>query len=192
MRIGAICLILLNKLFEPARRNFSAPVAALLASLLCGCISSPAPILSDANSILGEEGEIHFFSAPGAGAREHSVMAFQWSESRYVFSGRGGSIGDFTAHPFEGRDLIVQSTGARAPRPTEYAIARKLADGVYMVIPISEDDIDDATRTRFCVVTQDASCRISTPEQLFVFAHATAAKDEEGGGIAVIVPTNRR
>src|SRR5262249_11324946 len=153
---------------------------------------SPSPLLSDANAILGEQGEIHFFSAPGPEPREHSVMMFEWSGSRYVFSGRSGSISDFTAHPFEGRDLIVQSTAARAPRLTEYVTARRLADGVYMVLPISEDDVDDATRERFCTKTQDASCRITTPEQLFVFAKATAAKDDESGGIAVIMPANRR
>ena len=118
-------------------------------------------------------------------------MTFQWSGSRYVFTRPSRQhFSDFTAHPYEGRDLIVQSTGARAPRPTEYALARKLADGVYLVIPISEDDADEATRDRFCTKTQDASCRISTPEQLFVFARATAAKDEESGGIAVIVPSS--
>ena len=169
-----------------------AAVLAVLAPPLVGCISAPSPLLTDANAILGEQGEIHFFSAPGTNPREHSVMNFEWSGSRYVFSGRSGSISDFTAHPFEGRDLIVQSTTARTPRVTEYAIARKLADGVYMIMPISEDDVDDATRERFCTKTQDASCRITTPEQLFVFAKATATKDEESGGIAVIVPTNRR
>jgi hypothetical protein len=186
------CMILLYKIFVALGSKLWVLVVAGLVSPLAGCINAPSPILSDANAILGEQGEIHFFSAPGSGPREHSVMNFEWSGSRYVFSGRSGSISDFTAHPFEGRDLIVQSTAARAPRLTEYAIARKLADGVYMVFPINEDDVDEATRARFCTKTQVASCRITTPEQLFVFAKATAAKDEEAGGIAVIVPTNRR
>src|SRR5438067_1576720 len=123
MLIWSNYLIGLHKIFDPRSRTGAIPVAVLLSSLLSGCISSPSPILSDANAILGEQGEIHFFSAPGSGPREHSVMAFQWSGSRYVFSGRAGSVSDFTAHPFEGRDLIVQSTSARAPRLTEYAIA---------------------------------------------------------------------
>ena len=62
----------------------------------------------------------------------------------------------------------------------------------YLLIAINEDDADEVTRDRFCSKTQDASCRISTPEQLFVFARATAAKDDESGGIAVIVPSERR
>jgi len=86
----------------------------------------------------------------------------------------------------------VQIRGVRAPWPTEFALARRLAERVYLLIAINEDDADEVTRDRFCGKTQDASCRISTPEQLFVFARATAAKDEESGGIAVIVPSEQR
>jgi len=41
-------------------------------------------------------------------------------------------------------------------------------------------------------VLNEPSCRISTPEQLFVFARATAEKELESGGIAVIVPSKAR
>jgi hypothetical protein len=162
--------------------------AALAAATLAGCISSTAPVLSDAGAILGERGQMHLFSAGSGGQRDHKVVSFQWSGSRYMLSGNAIGITDFTAHAFEGRDVIVQSTASRAPRPTEYAIARKIADGIYLVLPINEEDADDATRERFCTKTLDASCRIATPEQLFVFAHATAAKEQEGGSIAVVMP----
>jgi len=82
----------------------------------------------------------------------------------------------------------VQSTGARPPRPVEYALARRLADGTYLIVPIDETDADPQTREKFCTKTQDASCRITTTEQLFVFARATADKPIEGGGLAVVVP----
>jgi hypothetical protein len=166
-----------------------AGVAAMVAAVpLAGCISSTAPVLSDAGAILGERGQMHLFGATADGKRDHKVVSFQWSGSRYVLSGNPIGISDFTAHAFEGRDLIVQTTASRAPRPTEYAIARKLTDGVYLLIPISEEDADDPTRERFCTKTLDASCRIATPEQLFVFAHATAAKEQEGGSVAVVLP----
>ena len=72
---------------------------------------------------------------------------------------------EFTVHPYEGRDFIVQSLQRRSPAATEYGLARRLADGLYMVIPISEEDADEPTRERFCTKTQDASCRIATPER---------------------------
>ena len=60
------------------------------------------------------------------------------------------------------------------PLRIEYGLARRLADGVYLLVQISEEDVDESTRTKFCTKTQDAACRIATPEQLFVFARATA------------------
>lgn len=167
--------------------------AVLLAvSALAGCISATAPILADAQAILGDQIEVHLFSNPKGGGRPHTVVTYQWNGSRYLPRGPSQDFGEFTIHPYEGRDLIVQIRAVRAPRPTEFALARRLAERVYLLIAINEEDADEVTRERFCSKTQDASCRISTPEQLFVFARATAAKEEESGGIAVIVPSERR
>ncbi len=179
--------------FRPHGAKLSAAAALASALALCGCISSTTPILSDAGAILGDRGQIHLFGTAVEGAREHQLVSFRWNGSRYVLRG-GRSIGasEFTVHAFEGRDLIVQSRAARAPHPIEYAIARKLADGTYLVIAIDEADADDATRARFCTKTPDASCRIATPEQLSVFARATAGKEEPKGGIAIIMPAKGR
>src|SRR5712691_9896449 len=122
--------------------------------VLSGCISSTSPILSDAKAILGERIEVHLFTAPKGGNREHTVVAFQWNGSRYLPRTHAKEFGDFTVHPYEGRDLIVQTRAVRAPRPTEYALARRLSDGVYRILPITEDDADEATRSRFCTKTR--------------------------------------
>jgi hypothetical protein len=172
------------------RRHLS--VVLMAAPALSGCISSTDPVLSDASAILGERIEVHLFSAPKAGRREHTAVAFQWTAGRYVPRSRTRDFGDFTVHPYEGRDLIIQTRAVRSPRPTEYALARKLTDGAYLVIPIDEDDADETARQRFCIKTADASCRIATPEQLFVFARTSAAKEDPSGGIAVIMPGARR
>jgi hypothetical protein len=162
--------------------------AAAAALALTGCISSTAPVLSDAKPVLGEHGLIHVFSLSQGAAHEPGVMSFQWSGSRYLVRGKPIGFSDFTAYPFEGRDWIVQGTTQRAPRRIEYGLARRLADGVYLLVAINEDDADPPTREKFCTKTQDASCRIATPEQLFVFARASADKPLEGGGLAVVVP----
>jgi hypothetical protein len=159
---------------------------------LSGCISATAPILTDARAILGDQIEVHLFGSPKGGGPPHTIATFQWNGSRYLPRSRSRDFGEFTIHPYEGRDLIVQTRATRAPQPTEFALARRLAERVYLIIPIHEDDADEATRERFCTKTQDASCRISTPEQLFVFARASAAKEEEGSAIAVIVTEERR
>jgi hypothetical protein len=183
--------------FEPIMLNcpeknwkFGLRILSLLGLVLAlaGCISSTSPILSDPQPALGERGVIHTFSLRAGAAHEPGQIMFRWSGSRYVVT--GGSIGfsDFSAHPYQGRDFIVQGTTQRAPHRIEYGLARKLADGVYLLLPIDEDDADAPTREKFCTKTQDAACRIATPEQLFVFARASADKTPEGGGLAVVVP----
>jgi hypothetical protein len=165
--------------------------AAVWAALaLSGCISSTAPILSDAKPVLGERGVIHVFTLSEGAAHDPGVVSYQWSGSRYLLRGKSIGFTDFTAHAYEGRDWILQGTTQRAPIRVEYGLARQLADGVYLLVPINEDDADEAARQKFCTKTQDASCRIATPEQLFVFARASADKSVEGGGgLAVVVPT---
>src|SRR5262249_9102927 len=155
---------------------FSAP---LLAIGLTGCISATGPILGDAKAILGDRVQVHAFASPKDGKRDYTTGIFEWSGSRYVR--RTGDFTDFTVHPYDGRDLIIQSQPSRGSTTIDFGLARRIAEGVYLIIPIQEEDADEPTRERFCTKTQEATCRISTPEQLFVFARATAARDEDIG-----------
>src|SRR5215475_11175870 len=165
-------------------------LAPWLALSLTGCISATGPILGDAKAILGDRIQVHAFASPKDGTRDYSTGIFEWSGSRYVR--RSGDFTDFTIHPYEGRDLIIQSQASRGSSIIDFGLARRIAEGVYLIIPIQEEDADEPTRSRFCTKTQGASCRISTPEQLFVFARATAARDEDNGGVAVVVAAPRR
>jgi hypothetical protein len=188
VEFGSIALNLLVKINQ-GRYGFLAPANAALAALaLSGCISSTGPVLSDAKPVLGERGLIHVFTLSQGGASDPGVVSFQWSGSRYLVRGKSIGYSEFTAYPYEGRDWIVQGITQRAPSHVEYGLARKLANGVYLLVDINEDDADEPTREKFCTKTQVASCRIATPEQLFVFARASADKPLESGGLAVVVP----
>jgi hypothetical protein len=176
----------LDPRFRGGDRRWAAP--ALAASLaLSGCISSATPILSDAKPVLGERGLIHVYTLSEGAARDSSVVSFQWNGSRYVLRGKSVGISDFTLHPYEGRDLVIQSTSQRAPRTIEYGLARRIADATYLIMQINEDDAESSMREKFCTRTPDASCRIATTEQIFAFARATADKPVEGGGLAVVL-----
>ncbi len=99
-----------------------------------------------------------------------------------------GSLDDvrgFTVHAFEGSDYIVQSLPVRHPDIAEYALMRKLTEGVYQVFPIDEADADEATRAANCKHPGGVACRIATREQLFAFARATAAHHKNDGGLAI-------
>jgi hypothetical protein len=188
VEFGPIALKLLRKSNSAGSRLSGAASAAAAALALTGCISSTGPILTDAKPVLGERGVIHLFTLSAGAARDPSVVSFQWSGSRYLVRGKSLGFSDFTAYAYEGRDWIVQGMTQRAPSRVEYGLARRLADGTYLLVPINEDDAEGPAREKFCTKTQDASCRIATPEQLFVFARASADKPLEGGGLAVVVP----
>jgi hypothetical protein len=191
VEFGHIALNLLMKT-EQTRHGFLVSASAALASFaLAGCISSTAPVLSDAKPVLGERGLIHVFTLSQGAAHDPGLVSFQWSGSRYLVRGKSIGYSDFTAYPYEGRDWIVQGTTQRPPKRVEYGLARRLADGTYMLIPIDEEDADQSAREKFCTKTQDAACRIATPEQLFVFGRASADKPVEGGGLAVVVPAEK-
>ena len=105
-------------------------------------------------------------------------MTFKWNGALYVRRRRLEDVSAFSVHPFEGGDYIIQRVPANKPRITEYAVLHKIADGVYQVIVIDEDDADEPTRAAFCGKgnKNDPSCRIKTREQLIAFARATAAR----------------
>jgi hypothetical protein len=154
-------------------------------ALLAGCINSTQPILADAQPLLGERPRFQFYTLRDGAAHEPTTETFAWRGARYVpISGNAKGMGDFTLHAFEGTDMIVQSV--RSGLPTEYAIARKLADGAYLLVVIDENDADEATRGQFCS-KEIAGCSVVTREAVLAFARATAAKPNSVGGLAVLM-----
>jgi len=148
--------------------------------LLTGCISSDGPILTDGQPLLGKEPHLLFYVLRDGTAREPSAKTFRWQDGRYVPIGRSAKdIGPFTLHAIEGSDLIVQTLSAG--KPVEYGVARKLADGVYLVAVVDENDADAATQNKFCQKPPGAACRVDSREAVLAFARATAAKPHAAG-----------
>jgi hypothetical protein len=135
---------------------------------------------------LGPRLNLQLYSLREGHAHDPERASFAWNGKLYVRSGGGmKDVSDFTVHPFEAGDTIVQSSQLRHPQIAEYALLRKLAEGVYQVIAIDEDDADEPTRAAQCKHPGGAACRIETREQLFTFARATAAKRKTDGGLAI-------
>jgi hypothetical protein len=165
-------------------------VAALLMLLgLGGCVDSAAPLLSGAQPVLGPTVRIHGYSLVEGRASGPEVANFRWDGAQYRAVGRPTfDVAAFTAVPLGGNDLIVQSRSSRPQvKGIEYALARKLADGVYLVAAIDEADADDATRAKFCVKSAASSCRLESSEAVLAFARATAARPDQKGSLAVVV-----
>jgi hypothetical protein len=155
-------------------------------ALLTGCISSNEPILTDSQPLLGKEPHIRFYVLRDGTAREPSAETFRWQDGRYVpIRGNAKDICPFTLHAFEGSDLIVQSL--RAGKPVEYGIARKLADGVYLLAAVDESDADAATQSKFCEKPPGTACRVTSREAVLALSRASAAKSHAGGGLALLM-----
>jgi hypothetical protein len=154
--------------------------------LLGGCIDSKQPILTGAQPVLGERLRIEFYVLRDGTAHEPEAETFVWRNGRYhPVRGAASDIHDFTLHPFEGGDLIVQSL--RPDYPAEYGIARNLVDATYLHFAIDENDADAATRDKYCGKEADAACRVTTRDAVLAFARASAAKPHPVGGLAELM-----
>jgi hypothetical protein len=167
-------------------------LAVLCALTLSGCIDSSSPILSDSRDLFGPKLKLQLFTLRDGFAYDPEQASFNWNGALYVHAGGGLlDISAFSVHSFEAGDYIIQDVPARHPRISEYALLHKIADGVYQVIAIDEEDADEPTRAAYCGKGDKADpspCRISTREQLFAIARATAARRKDNGGLVLRLP----
>ena len=173
--------LIANGYFKTRAVRAAAAAAALLA--LSACVESEAPLLTDNKPLLGDQIRLQLYSLRGGLAHEPQSGTFHWKGDRYVNAGGFKDVHPFTLHAFEGADLIAQSL--TKDKKIEYGLVRKLAGGVFLVIPIDQDDADTATRDKFCHKSVAADCRVETKDELFALARATAAKPHDHGGLAI-------
>jgi hypothetical protein len=159
----------------------------LLASLvLAGCVQSDGPILSDSAKPFGTKLRLQLYSVRKGLARDPQAVSFGWNGHYYARTGGGlRDMSGFTIHPLEGDDFIIQTVPAKPRSPTEFAVAHRLVDGVWQVVPIDEGDADSATRDAYCKSPAKAGCVIETRQQLLALARATAAHRKDDGGLAI-------
>ena len=165
-------------------------VAAIFALLLlAGCVDSASPLLTGAQPMFGPTVRIHGYSFTERRASGPEIGNFRWDGAQYRVVGRATfDVAAFTAVPLAGDDLIVQTRSSRRQvKAIEYALARKLADGVYSLAVIDEADADEETRAKFCTKRAGSSCRLETSEAALAIARATAAKPDPKHSLALIV-----
>ncbi len=163
------------------------------ALLLAGCVESSGPILSDPKKMFGDRVQLQLYALRDGEVSSPQAVSFQWNGALYVRNGGGlREMSAFSVHAFEADDLIVETVSVKRPRITEYALARKLRDGVYFLVAIDEADADELTRKDYCKKTGGVACLIETRDQLLAFARATAALPHNRGGLVLQVASGRR
>jgi len=166
------------------RSRAALPVALILfaAFVLSACVQSEAPLLAGSRPLLGMQFRIDLYQDFTKG-KAHSVKTavFRWNGTHYALvSGDSSGVEYFVVQPFGGNLLIEANENNHV-----YLLGRKLAKGTYRILPIDQNDVDEATRDRTCVTRNPVICMIQTRQQLDTFVRAAAAKT--GGDIIVWV-----
>jgi hypothetical protein len=162
-------------------------VAAMLT--LSGCVVSKTPLMTDSRPLLGQQFEVHLYeNFVDNKANDFHTSIYQWKDGSYVRgSGWSRDAKRFVAQSLAANDFLLQSTDEDA-KVFYYWIGRKLAAGVYMIFPLDENDVDDATRKAVCGADEpEGICRVRSYEQVVTLARATAGKPVRQAALGVVL-----
>jgi hypothetical protein len=164
----------------PANRSRTAkaglPVTLIVfaAFVLSACVQSEKPLLAGSKPLLGMRFQLTLYQDFADGkARSVKTSVFRWSDDHYALaSGDSSGVQYFVVQSFDGGNLLIEAN----EHGHVYLLGRKLANGTYGIVPIDENDVDEATRDRTCVTRNPVICTIQTRRQLDVFVRAAAKK----------------
>jgi hypothetical protein len=163
-------------------------VAAIAALSLSACVQSQAPLITDAQPLLGQQFEVHLYEdfVDNKASGVHA-STYQWKDGQYVrASGLAQDAKRFVAQPLAGNDFVIQSSDGSG-KTFLYWIGRRLTPGVYQIFGINEMDADEATRKAICGDRSGDVCWITSREQLITMARATAAKPPHNAALGVVL-----
>ncbi len=167
------------------------PVALILcaAFVLSACVQSAAPLLAGSKPLLGMQFQLTLYQDFTEGkARSMKTSVFRWNDTHYALvSGDSSGVQYFVVQRLDGGDLLIEAN----ENDHVYLLGRKLAKGTYRILPIDQNDVDEATRNRTCVTRNPVICTIATRRQLDVFVRAAAAKTGDNIMVGVISATAR-
>ena len=159
------------------------PVALILfaAFVLSACVQSETPLLTGSKPLLGMQFQLNLYQDFTEGkALSVKTSVFRWNDTHYsLVSGDSSGVQYFVIQPIDGGDLLIEAN----ENDHVYLLGRKLAKGTYRILPIDQNDVDEATRNLTCVTRNPVICTIATRQQLDTFVRAAAAKT--GGDIMV-------
>lgn len=163
-------------------------LATVIALDLSACVESRTPLVTQAQPAVGQQFELNLYEDFKDGrAQDFHTAVYQWNDGRYVRAGGlARDVKSLVAEPLGGDDLLLQGANEREST-FNYWIARRLFPGVYLIFPIVEADVDDATRKVICQADTQNICTINAHDQLVTLARATAAKPLRNPALGVVM-----
>jgi len=159
------------------------------AFVLTACVQSEKPLLAGSTPLLGKRFQLTLYQDfTEEKARSVNTSVFRWNDTHYsLVSGDSSGVQYFVVQRLDGGDLLIEAN----ENDHVYLLGRKLAKGTYRILPIDQNDVDEATRNRTCVTRNPVICMIRTRRQLDVFVRAAAAKTGGNFMVAAISATAR-
>jgi hypothetical protein len=165
------------------------PVALILfaASVLSACVQSETPLLAGSKPLLGTQFQLNLYQDFTEGkALSAKTSVFRWNDNHYALvSGDSSGVQYFVVQRLDDGNLLIEAN----ENDHVYLLGRKLAKGTYGIVPIDQNDVDEAMRNRICVTRNSVICTIQTRRQLDVFVRAATAKTDGHVMVGVISAT---
>src|ERR1039458_5453153 len=126
------------------------------AFLLSACVQSETPLLAGSKPLLGMQFQLNLYQDFTEGkALSAKTSVFRWNDTHYsLVSGDSSGAQYFVIQPFDDSDFLIEAN----ENDHVYLLARKLAKGTYRILPIVQNDVDEATRKRTCVTRNEIIC----------------------------------
>ena len=136
------------------------PVALILfaAFVLSACVQSETPLLAASKLLLGTQFQLNLYQDFTEGkALSAKTSVFRWNDSHYALvSGDSSGVQYVVIQRLDDGNLLIEAN----ENDHVYLLGRRLAKGTYGVVPIDQNDVDEATRKRTCVTRNPVICTI--------------------------------
>lgn len=164
-------------------------MAGFAAVVSAGCVQSEKQLITDAKPLMGESFEAHFFEnfVDGKASVAHTAY-YRWVDNHYVIiRGSTDHVSSFSSISIDNDSYVVEGS-IKANTEFNYWVARKVVDGVFLIVPVDEADSDDATRIAACTGKKVAGfCFVEKQQELVKLAKATASKALVNPTLGVLV-----
>jgi hypothetical protein len=152
--------------------------------VLSACVESETPLLAGSKPLFGMQFQLNLYQDFTEGkALSVNTSVFRWNDHHYsLVSGDSSGVQYFVVQRLDGGNLLIEAN----ENDHVYLLGRRLSKGTYGIVPVDQDDVDEATRNRTCVTRNPVICKIKTRRELDIFVRAAAAKTAGYAMVGVI------
>ena len=137
---------------------FSVALILFAAFVLSACVQSETPLLAGSKPLFGMQFQLNLYQDFTEGkALSVKTSVFRWNGHHYsLVSGDSSGVQYFVVQRLDGGNLLIEAN----ENDHVYLLGRKLRKGTYGIVPVDQNDVNEATRNRTCVTRNPVICKI--------------------------------